>query len=112
MAIRFVSTHCKARVKQQDAMVGPGGKEPAVVGWGFESGIIVLESFVHVLKGRRRAGGWADREAEAVGLVDVVVGVLAEDDGFDCVEGGVARPARMIEMRMSIEGEIESRGKE
>jgi hypothetical protein len=27
-----------------------------------------------------------------VGLVVVVVGVLAEDDDFDCVEGGVAGP--------------------
>ena len=28
-----------------------------------------------------------------MGLVGVVVGVLAEDDGFDGVQGGVARPA-------------------
>jgi hypothetical protein len=27
-----------------------------------------------------------------VGLVVIVVGVLAEDDGFDSVEGGVSRP--------------------
>jgi hypothetical protein len=34
----------------------------------------------------------ADGEAEAVGLVVVVVGVLAEDYGFYCGEGGVAGP--------------------
>ena len=27
-----------------------------------------------------------------MGLVEVVVGVLAQDDGFDGVEGGVAGP--------------------
>jgi len=32
-------------------------------------------------------GGWADGEAEAVGLVDVMVGVLAYDYDFDGVEG-------------------------
>lgn len=94
MAICFVCTHRKARIEQQDAAVGPRGKETAVVGWGFERGVVLLEGLVHVLEGRRRAGGWADGEAEAVGLVDVVVGVLAQDDGFHCVEGGMARPAR------------------
>lgn len=29
-----------------------------------------------------------------MGLVDVVVGVLAQDDGFDCRERGVLRPDR------------------
>jgi hypothetical protein len=31
-----------------------------------------------------------------VGLVVVVVGVLAEDDDFDAVEGGVARPGDCV----------------
>ena len=31
-----------------------------------------------------------------MGLVDVVVGVLAEDDGFDGGEGGVAGPGRFV----------------
>lgn len=34
----------------------------------------------------------SDGEAEAVGLVDVVVGVLTDDYGFDGVEGSVAGP--------------------
>ncbi len=107
VAIWFVCTHRKARVEQQDAAVGPGGQETAVVGWGFERGVVLLEGLVHVLEGRRRAGGRADGEAEAVGLVDVVVGVLAEDDGFDCIEGGMARPAPVMEMRTGIEGKRE-----
>ena len=31
-----------------------------------------------------------------MGLVVVVVGVLAEDDDFDCVEGGVAGPGGCV----------------
>jgi hypothetical protein len=32
-----------------------------------------------------------------VGLVVVVVGVLAQDDGFDCVERGVAGPVASLD---------------
>lgn len=38
-----------------------------------------------------------------MGLVDVVVGVLAKDDGFDCVEGRMARPTPMSKMRTGIQ---------
>ncbi len=112
MAIWFVCTHRKARVEQQDAAVGPGGQETAIVGWGFERGVVLREGLVHVLEGRRRADGRADGEAEAVGLVDVVVRVLTKDDGFDCVKGSMARPAPVIEMRTGIEREREREGLE
>ena len=39
-----------------------------------------------------REGGRADGEAETVGLVDVVVGILADDYGFHFVKRSVARP--------------------
>ena len=51
-----------------------------------------MEQFVDVGETGGGGGGGADAEAEAVGLVDVVVGVLAQDYDFHGVEGGVAGP--------------------
>ena len=92
MAVGLVGLDGQAGVEEQDAAIGPGREEAAVLGRGLEVGIIFLESGVHVLQAWR-GGCWrTDGEAETVGLVDVVVGVLAEDDGFDGWEGCVTGP--------------------
>ena len=82
----------EAGVEEEDAAVSPGGEETAFVGWCSEVGIIVFERFVDVHEGGRSRGGRANGEGKAVGLVDVVVGVLADYDGFDGVEGRVTGP--------------------
>lgn len=51
-----------------------------------------MEGFVDVFEGRGSRSRRSNGEAEAMGLVDVVVGVLAEDNDFDGVERGVAGP--------------------
>lgn len=51
-----------------------------------------MEGGVDIFQGRRSDGGRTDGKAEAVGLVEVVVRILAEDYGFDSWERGVAGP--------------------
>ena len=45
-------------------------------------GVFLLEEFVDVGEGRRRWSRGAYAEAEAVGLVDVVIGILAKNHSF------------------------------
>ena len=92
VAIRLVCSHRQARVKHQHATIRPWGQQPTVLGWGCEGRVVLLDGGVNVLQGGRRGSGWADGEAEPVGLVQIVVGVLTEDDGFDGGKGGVAGP--------------------
>lgn len=73
-------------------MVGPGRQEAAFFGGLLEVRVVFLESRVDVAEGRGCGRGRANAEAEAVGLVGAVVGVLAGYDGFDGGEGGVAGP--------------------
>lgn len=82
----------QAGVEQEHAAVGPGCQETAFVGRRLEAWVVDFEAFVDVLQGWRSGCGWADGKAEAVGLIHIVVGVLAEDDGFDGREGGVTGP--------------------
>lgn len=84
--------HGQAGVEEQDAALSPGGEETTVVGGRREGWVVAREGFVDVFEGGRGGRGRLDGEGEAVGLVVVVVGVLAEDYGFDCVEGGVTGP--------------------
>ena len=51
-----------------------------------------MDGNVDVFEGGGSRDWRADGEAEAVGLVDVVVGILADDYGFNGVEGSVAGP--------------------
>jgi len=92
MTVRLVRPYRQTGIQQQDATVCPGGEETAFVGRRLEGRVVDREGFVNVCEGRGRVDGRADGEAEAVGLVDVVIGVLAEDYGFDCGEGGVSGP--------------------
>ena len=79
----LVHPNGQACVEKQHAAVGPGGEQASVLGWGAKGRIVVLESDVHVFQGRRGKCGRADGKAEAVGLVDVMIGVLPENYGFD-----------------------------
>lgn len=77
MAVCFVCPYRKACIQQQDATVRPWGQQSSVLRRRLEVGVVLLECFVYILK-----GGWGRRrcthgEAQAVGLVDVVIGVLA-----------------------------------
>jgi len=93
MAIRLVRADRKAGIQHKYPAVCPWGEEAPVLGGRDEGRIVFFDGDVDVLERGWGGGGGADGEAEAVGLVEVVVGVLAEDDGFDGVEGGVAGPA-------------------
>jgi len=92
VAVCLVGAHGEAGVEHEHAAVGPGGEEAGVFGGRRKGGVVLLEAGVHVLEGGR-GGGWCpDGEGEAVGLVVVVVGVLADDDDLDGVEGGMSGP--------------------
>ena len=93
MAVRLVRPHRQARVEHQHAPIRPRSQQPAVLGRRREGRVVLLDGRIDVLQGRRRGRRRADGEAQPVGLVDVVVGVLAENDGFDGGEGRVAGPS-------------------
>lgn len=93
MAIGLVRPDRQARVEQQNAPVRPGSQQPAVPGRrGKGVRVLLFEELVDVAEGGGSGCGGPDGEAEAVGLVGAVVGVLAEDYAFDGVEGRVAGP--------------------
>lgn len=92
VTVRRVCANSQTSVEHKDTPLCPGNEEtPVIRGW-HKVWVVLFDALVDVDEGRGCAGGWADGEAEAVGLVFVVVGVLADDDGFDGVEGGVAGP--------------------
>lgn len=73
-------------IDEQDTAICPWCKKTTVIWWWFEVWIVVCEGFEDVFE-----GGWcgcrgADGETEAVGLVEVMVGILTDDYGFDGVE--------------------------
>ena len=78
-------------VEEEDALAGPGRE--VAVGRREESWVVVLEGLEDVHQGGRDAGaGVLDGEGEAVGLVVVVVGVLADDEDADGAERGETGP--------------------
>jgi hypothetical protein len=92
MGICFVCADGQAGIEEENAALSPGREETAVVGGRCECRVVPREGFVDVLEGQGCDSWGLDGEGEAVGLVVVMVGVLAEDYGFDCIEGGVAGP--------------------
>lgn len=92
MTVCLVRSHGQARIQQQHTVIRPRRQQTAVLRGRAELGIVFLEGFVDVLEGWWSGRGRSDGEAETVGLVYVVVGVLAEDYGFDSGEGCMAGP--------------------
>lgn len=92
VAVGLVGADGQAGVEHEHAALGPRRQQPAFVRRRLEGRVVVLDALVHVGqrrgRGRRRPHG----EREPVRLVVVVVRVLADDDGFDFVEGGVSGP--------------------
>lgn len=85
MAIRLMCSHCKTGVQEQHAAVSPRCQKTAVLGWGCECRVVLLQGNVDILEGSGCGSRRADRETETVGLVEVVIGILTDDDGFDGV---------------------------
>ena len=103
VAVGLVRAHGQAGVQQEDAAIGPGGEQAAAARRRFEGcGKVVLQAGVDVLERGWGGRGWANGEGEPVGLVDVVVGVLAEDDDFDGRERGVTGPVCRARVRLGV----------
>lgn len=78
VGVGLVGAHRQAGVEQEDAAVGPGRQEPAVLGRRLERPRVVsLQRLVHVAQGRRGRRRRPHAEGQAVRLVHVVVRVLA-----------------------------------
>lgn len=92
MTVGFMRADRQTGIQKQHAAIRPRGEESTVAGWRLESRIVVAEGGVDVFERGGCRGGGPDGEAETVGLVVVVVGVLAEDHGFDGGERGVSGP--------------------
>lgn len=91
VAVGLLVAHGQDGVEHQHALFRPRHEQAAVLGRGLEVGVVLFERDVDVLQ-RGWGGSLADGETESVGLVDVVVGVLAEDHGFHRVERGMFGP--------------------
>lgn len=87
-----MGAHRETGVEEQYAPVCPGRQEAALVGRRSEAWVVACETYVHVFERRRSWCGRADGECESMGLVVVVVGILADDDGFHARERGVPGP--------------------
>lgn len=83
-------------VQHEHAPLGPGNEQTPIIRGCHEIRVVLFDALVDVYQRGGCASGWADGEAEAVGLVVVVVGVLADNDGLDGVEGGVSGPERTV----------------
>lgn len=92
--VSFAGPDSQARIEEQDAAVRPWRQQTALIGWSLEVGVVFLEGLVDVLEGWWGVSRWADGEAEPVGLIGAVIGILTGDDGLDGVERRVTRPAR------------------
>lgn len=66
--ISVVGADGEARIQEEHSAVGPGGEEAGVLGRRRERWVVFLEALVDVLQGWRSGRGWADGEAQAVGL--------------------------------------------
>jgi hypothetical protein len=94
--VGFTTTHGQTCVEQQDTTICPWCEKARLVWRRLVVWVVDLEGFVDVLERGRGGCGWTDREAEAVGLVGTVVGVLACDDDFDGVKRCVTGPVQLL----------------
>ena len=97
MTIGLVGSHRQTRVEKQYAPICPRGEQTSFPRRRFEAvRVFFLEKFIDVCEGRGRRGRRADGEAETVGLIWTMVGILAEDDAFDGIERCVAGPHALL----------------
>ena len=97
MTIGLVGSHRQTRIEKQYATVCPRGEQTSFLRRRFEAvRVFFLEKFVDVCEGWGRRSRRADGEAETVGLVWTMVGILAEDDAFDCIKRCVAGPDSLL----------------
>lgn len=92
VAVSLVRLYRQTCIEHQHAPVRPRGKQSAIVGRRLEGWIVLGERYKHVLERGRRSRGWAHGEAEAVRLVHPMIRVLAQNDRFDGVKGGMLGP--------------------
>jgi hypothetical protein len=92
MRVGLPTSNSQTCIDEQDATLGPRDQQSSFVGWCLEIGVVFLERNVYVLERWGSRGGCLDREAEAMGLIGAVVGVLSCNYGFHGVKGCVSRP--------------------
>lgn len=92
VAVGRVRAHGQAGVEEEDATICPRGEKAASVGRGVEGRVVFLQGGVDVLQRWWSGGRRADGETEPVRLVEVVVGILADDDSFDGRKRSMAGP--------------------
>lgn len=95
--VGLVCAHSQAGVEKEHATLSPGSEQATVLRRRREGGVILFKALVDVLKRGRGGCRWPNGEAEAVGLVQVVVGILADDDCFDTGKGRVSGPCILLE---------------
>lgn len=99
MAEGLVSSHSETSIEQEQARVGPGRQESAVLRRWAEGRVVALDRLVDVLE-RRRGGCWRPHgETETVGLIWAMVRILAHHDGTDGVQGSMSRPMMHVRIR-------------
>lgn len=97
MTVGLVRSHRQTRIEKQYATICPWGEQTSFLRRRFEAvGVFFLEKFVDVCEGWGGRGGRADGEAETVGLVWPMVGILAEDHAFHGIERCVAGPYALL----------------
>jgi len=83
VAVGLVRLDGQTSIEEQDSSVRPRREQTAVLGWGLEVWVVLSKRDIDVLEGWWRGCRRPNGEAETVGLVQVVVRILAEDDRFD-----------------------------
>lgn len=81
MRVGLTVLHCQRGVEHEDPLFSPLGK--VSVGRGFLNEFVGYQVFVDVFEGRGRGDGFQHTEAESVGLVGLMVGILTHNDHLD-----------------------------
>ena len=90
VAIGFASSHSQDGVQHKDALLGPRRQVPMKLAWLWELEfdlLIIDQGLVHVPKTWRHFDALVDREAHSHGFSFFDVGILAQNDNSDVVEG-------------------------
>jgi len=84
-----VGANSETGIKKENAAISPWCEETAFIGGSDKIRVVFFERDEDIFKGGGCGCRWIDREAEAVGLVGSMVGILAYDYCFDCIERSV-----------------------